>query len=485
MAQTNPNLNVFSCDAGTFSIADAINGQTPLVMYDALKQAALLPSLRANSDGMASIIMPYAEKTPEALFSQMQAAWGSENRVVKANEFYWLEYDSYDSLSFVVDKSTSSVPAGGAAVTVNINALSKSQNGSYVKPLATYYAWIKECNRQQVIITTVTGSTSVTLTPINGEILNLTQYSRYTIIIDPLRRYSRDTTTDIPTEGMVLNPPTMYKSYVQQYEKGFNIKNDEIVNYVYDRDFKVIKGLNTRGEAVEYFYIPAVNGQVEAYFSDNKNLNTLFGVRDLSNEIGFDGMIPTVERYGMFNSGYDIFTNVSLKQILFGMIKTLRRINGCTEYMLAHDFNFGMDWTDSIGELIKASGQSHVYELFGGGGTGVRDFTYYEFKNWTSFGYKFQPYMIDAFDHRRYANILEYFAVLFPLTKFKDNQGQTVPWLTYVNIAGAEPGAVDNVWTDDARKRGTRYLRVFAQTIWGLELHRPTAGGIMRRTPTN
>ena len=213
---SQPNLNVFSCDAGTFSIDAAIAGQTPLVMYDALKQAALLPAIReARSGGGAMVIMPYDEKTPEALFSQMQAAFGSENRTVKANEFFWLEYDAYDTLTFVVDKSANSIPAGGNPVTVSINALSKSQNGNYTKPLANYYAWIKENNRQQVIISAVSGTNTVTLQPINGEVLDLTQYSRYTIIIDPLRRYTRNDDNDIPVEGMVLNPPTMYKSYVQ------------------------------------------------------------------------------------------------------------------------------------------------------------------------------------------------------------------------------------------------------------------------------
>lgn len=479
MAQ--PNLNVFQCDAGTFSISDAIAGQTPLVMYDALKQAALLPAIRANSDGMASIIMPYAEKTPEALFSQMQAAWGADNRVAKAREFYWLEYDAYDTLSFVVDKSTDAVPAGGSTVTVNINALSKSQNGSYVKPLANYYAWVKENNRQRVIISTVTGTTSVTLTPINGEVLNLTQYSRYTIIIDPLRHYTLGDTNDITTEGMVLNPPVMYKSYIQTYEKAFALNQDEINNYVYDREFKVIKGLDTQGNSVEYFYIPTLQSTLEAYLSDNKNLNTLFNQRDLVNGKDFDGLVPTAEKYGMFNTGYDIFTNVSLKAILFNMIKTLRRINGCNDYMLSHDFSFGMDWTENIGELIKAANQSYRYELFGTGGTGVRDFSYYEFKNFEAFGYKFTPYMLDVFDHRRYANILEYFAIMMPLTKFRDQYGNTVPYVTYVNIEGAEPGKVNNIWIDDARKRLGRNLRVATQTVWGYECHRPTAMGIMRR----
>jgi hypothetical protein len=231
----------------------------------------------------------------------MQAAWGAENRTVKSNQFYWLEYDAYDTLSFVVDKSVAAVPAGGVAVAVNFNALSKSQNGNYVKPIAGYYGWVKENNRQQVIISTVTGSTSVTLTPINGEVLNLTQYSRYTIIIDPLRRYTTGDTNAITKEGMVLNPPTMYKSYVQKYEKGFSINQDEIDNYIYDRDFKVIKGLNTRGEAVEYFYLPAINSQIEAFLTDNKVLNTLFGVRDFGNSKDFDGIVPSAEKYGMFN----------------------------------------------------------------------------------------------------------------------------------------------------------------------------------------
>jgi hypothetical protein len=107
-----PNLNVFSCDAGTFSITDAIAGQTPLVMYDSLKQAALLPAIRqVRSGGQAQVIMPYDEKTPEALFSQMQACFGSENRTVPAREFYWLEYDSYDTLTFVIDQVAGAVQA--------------------------------------------------------------------------------------------------------------------------------------------------------------------------------------------------------------------------------------------------------------------------------------------------------------------------------------------------------------------------------------
>lgn len=480
------NLNVFSCDAGTFSIDEVIQGQTPLVMYDSLKQAALLPAIRqVRSGGSAQVIMPYDEKTPEALFSQMQAAWGSENRTVPAREFYWLEYDSYDTLTFVVNNTGGSAPPAGQSVVATIDYLSRSVQGNYTKPIQGYYAWIKENNRQQVIISTVNkGADQVTLTPINGEILDLTKYGRYTIIIDPLRRYTLGDPNPIQKEGLVLNPPTMYKAFAQKFEKRFSVNQDEIDNYVYDRDFRVIKGLNTKGDVVEFFYIPALNGQCEAFIRDNKNLNTLFGRRDFGNSIGFDGVIPTAEQYGMFNAGYDIFTNVSLKQILWGMIKTLRRVNGCNSYMLAHDFNFWMDWSESIGEMITASKQSYRYALFGDGGTGSRDFSYFSFSKFDAFGYEFVPYMLDVFDHRRYGNILEYFALLLPNAKFKDQKGDTVPFITYCYVEGAEPAKVDNIWSYDFRKQFDRTLDIGLQTTWGMEIHAPTRLGILKKTST-
>lgn len=478
------NLNVFQCDAGNFSIDQAIAGQTPLVMYDSLKQAAFLPAIRQLRSGSgAQVIMPYDERSPEALFSQMMAAFGSENRTVPANQFYWLEYDSYDTLTFVVDSSTTGAP--GASVNATIDPLSSSQVGNYTKPIAGYYAYIKENNRQKVLISSVNKTTNVvSFTPINGEAINFSNYSRYTIIIDPLRHYTMLDTNNIATEGLILNPPTMYKAYAQKFEKGFFINQDEIDNYVYERDFKVIKGLNTRGEAVDYFYLPAVNGQCEAFIKDNMNLNTLFGQRDYTNAKGMDGIVPTATTYGMFNAGYDIFSSVSLKQILFGMIKTLRRVNGCNEYMLVHDFGFWMDWSESIGQMIAASGQNYVYELFGPGGTGARDFTYYNFKAFEAFGYKFTPYQIDILDHRRYGNILEYFALLMPLAKFKDQQGNTIPFLTYCYLEGAEPAKVDNIWSFDFRKQGGRTLNVYVSTTWGMEIHRPTALGLLTKQST-
>ncbi|MGL4630039.1 MAG: hypothetical protein ACRCVT_02440, partial [Leadbetterella sp.] len=241
----------------------------------------------------------------------------------------------------------------------------------------------------------------------------------------------------------------------------------------------------TRGKAVDMFYIPTMNGTIEAYMTDNQSMNMLFGQRDYSNQKGFDGMIPTAERYGMFNTGYDIFNGVSLKQILWGMMKTLRRINGCNDYMLCHDFNFWMDWSENIADMIKASSQSYRYELFGEGGAGSRDFSYYDFKTFEAFGYKFTPYMVDIFDNRRYGNIMEYFAIMKPMAKFRDQQGNTVPFVTCTNLMGAEPAKVKGIWMDDVRDRGGRLVNVFGQTTYGYEFHRPTALGTIRKTSTS
>jgi hypothetical protein len=93
--------------------------------------------------------------------------------------------------------------------------------------------------------------------------------------------------------------------------------------------------------------------------------------------------------------------------------------------------------------------------------------------------------MMDTFDHRRYANILEYFALMMPLTKFKDQYGNTVPFVTYVSLEGAEPAMQNNIWVDDARKRGLRTYDVYCVTTWGYECHRPTAMGILKRTSSN
>lgn len=90
--------------------------------------------------------------------------------------------------------------------------------------------------------------------------------------------------------------------------------------------------------------------------------------------------------------------------------------------------------------------------------------------------------MLDVFDHRRYGNILEYFALMMPLCKFRDQNGDMVPFLTYCYLMGAEPAKVDNMWQFDFRKQGGRTLNFYLSTTYGMEIHAPTRLGILKKT---
>jgi hypothetical protein len=473
-------LNNFASSTSTFHITDPIKGQQALALYDPLKQMVYRPELRAGAGGKPAIVLPYAETSLWGLMSQLQALFGADKKTVNAREFYWAEYDSWETLAFTVNRFTGAVPAGGTAVTVNINALSNSKNGVFSKPIPGFYAFIKELDNQEVKITGVNKTLqTVTLEPINGEVLNLTQYGLYTIIMVPMKTYDLADTADIATHGMVKNPPILYKSFVQKYEDGFAVDESEIDNYVYERDWWIAKGMDATGKPIDYFYIPTLTRQAEAMITDNRNLRTLLSHRDNINGLNFDGIIPTAKKYGMFNFAYDVFLQDSFKGLLFAMIKTLRKVNGSNEYIMAHDFNFNIDWSDAIAALTKNAGQSLRYSLFGDGGEGTRDFKYYQFKDFEAFGYKFRSYMMDAFDARRYGHALEYFALLMPAKTFIDTDGNRVPIVTYVNIKGAEMAKEQRVWIDDARERGGRNLRCFIKDAWGMEIHAPTRLGMI------
>ena len=183
----------------------------------------------------------------------------------------------------------------------------------------------------------------------------------------------------------------------------------------------------------------------------------------------------------MFNRAYDPASGVSLKAHLMNMIKALRKVNGCTEYMLLHDFNYGIDWSDAIAQLVKDSGQALNYSLFGNGGEGARNFQYYQFKDFSAFNYKFRTYQIDLFDAQRYGHFLSNFAMLLPACKFKDTEGKTVPPVTYVNIGAAETAQQGRIWVDSTIERGCRTVNAFVKDSYGLEIHCASKMGVMRK----
>jgi len=481
-----PNQNQFFSEAGTFLIDDVIKGQTPLTFYDPLKQVAYQPELRRGANGKIASVLPYMDAGLEGLFAQLQAKLGSDKKTVKARKFYWAEYDQFQTFSFAVAKSGAAVPAGGIGVTVSISRASLSQNGSFAKPLAGFRAMVKENNQQVVDITNVielpTGGFNVSLTPINNEVLDLTRRGQYTIVMASMRNYDlTDTPADIVGNGMVKNPPALYGSYVQKYEYRIDVDESEIDNYVYDKDIMIAKGLDHMGKEIEYFYIPQLSREIEGNIVQNRTWRTLFNQRDNINDQDFDGLIPTMRKYGLFNYAYDSFLGGSLKSLLFSMIKSLRKINGSNDYFMIHDFNFGIDWGEAMRELVRNSDQNYTYRLFGEGGTGMRDFEYFQFGNFKFNNYNFLSYQMDVFDSYRYGRPLEYFAALMPARAYTDTDGNRVPILNYVNIQGAEAAAERRVWSYDFRQQGKRIVSVFAKDSFGIEIHKPTQLGMISR----
>lgn len=469
----------FTCSAGTFSIDECLSGQSPLTFYDPLAQIALKPDLRKDT------VLCYKDTSIEGLFSQLQAALGADNRTVKTNPFYWTEYCQEAQLTVGVKKAAAASTPGGTVV-LTLMPGSHSVNGKFAGVRPGYRAYIREKQGQAVDIEavnrSVTGAFTITVRGINNEVVDLTQLDQYTLLIDPLRMYIKNDPNCIVSEGMLLNPPYLRKAFVQKFEKSYCVKEDELDGYAYEVEFHVVKGINPKtGKAVDMFCPTVLMDKLMVDWTDSRLINTLFGQRDDTKQLGFDGVVPTARKSGMYNRFYDPTSGVSLKQILFGMIRNLRKTNGCNEYMLLHDQGFKMDWSDAISQLVAANKQEMIFSLFGNGGGGNMDFSWFEFRNFEAFGYKFATYQIDSFDAWRYGNFLSNFALMMPACKFRDTNGNVVPAITYVRQQGCEPAKQRNAWSYDFREQGCREFKVFLKDEFGLEIHCPSKLGILER----
>lgn len=461
----------FECGGNTYGIDECINGQTPLTFYDPLAQIALRPDMRNGT------IMCFWESGIEGLFQQLMQLLRADKRMVKTNPYYWTEYCNDEVITTTVLKSSAAVPAAGVAVTVTIVPGSHGATGKFSRPRAGYRGYIKELKGQGVNITavnkTVTGAHTMTLQPINGEVLDLTGFPQFTILVDTLKMYTKGDTQCITGGGLVQNPPLLRKGYVQKFEDKICLHEDEIDGYAYDVEFTVLKGLNPlTGKPVDMWSLPQISDQMLTKVIDSRNVNTLFGLRDDIQQKGIDGIVPIARKQGMFDAGYDTNAGYSFKNILLNMLRKLRKTKGCTDYIIAHDFGFEIDWTEGMAALIKESGQNLIYSLFGPGGVGDgRNLQYYGFKDFSAFGYKFRTFRIDAFDDMRYGSFLSNFAMLIPACPFKDTNGNVVPPVTYTNISGSEPAKQQRIWVDDTRERGCRTVDTYVKDAYGVEYH--------------
>lgn len=467
----------FQIQNQTYTIDQAIEGQSPLTMYDSLAQIALRPDLRLGT------IMTYQKQNFAGMLSQLMALMGMENRTVKTNPYYWTEYCQEETITVKI-KKVAGAAANQKVATLDTNSM--STNGNFSRPRAGYRAWIKELKHQTVNLTatnkTVSGAHTVTLEGINGETIDLSKMDSYTLIIDTLRIYKKGDDNPITTHGLLSNPPALRKGFVQKFEDGIAIKEDEIDGYAYDVEFHVVKGINpTTGKPVDMWTIPEVMSRLQEKYTDHININTLLNQRDDVKQEGFDGLIPDARTQGSFSGGYDPTSSISFRQILFSMIRRIRKTNGVTDYIMAHDFGFGMDWTEGFEQLVNATKQNHIYSLFGSGGEGVRNFNWFEFKDFSAFNHHFRAIQIDLFDAIRYGAMLPNFTILIPAASFSDTEGKKVPPICYTNIVGQEPAKQRNMWSDDTRVRGERKVNFFIKHSWGMENYAASKMGILEK----
>lgn len=470
----------FKTALGEFGVDEVMNGQSQLTYYDPLSQVLLEKDLRMDT------ILQYNQTGLEGLLSQLQGLLGADNRKVKSNPFYWTEFNEATNITTTILKSGSSVGAGGAPVSgLAIDSTSMSRNGKFSVPRSGFRAMIKELKMQNVTITSVTkspiGGHTLQLTPINNEVLDLTQLDYYTLIVDTLRIYKKGDSNPMVGGSFVTDPPTLHKGWVQKFEKAYTIHEDEFDGYAYGTNFRLYKAYMQDGTKVDNWGLPELQKKILDDWMDNRNLNTMFMQRDDVAGEGFDGFIPTADKLGAFSRYYDPASGWSLKSMIFNWIRQLRLRNGPTQYMIAHDFSFGLDWSDAIGELVSKAKADTVYKLFGDGGSGKRDFEWYEFGDFSAHNYQFRTYNVDAFDTPRYANPLTDFAFLIPSAKYMDTAGKVVPPATYVNIGAAEDAKQKKIWSFNFTEQGGRYLQVMCKDAWGLEIHCAKQLGSLRK----
>lgn len=469
----------FRTSLGEFGVDEVMMGQSQFAYYDPLSQVLLEKDLRLDT------ILQYNTTGIEGLMAQLQGIWGADSRMVKSNPYYWTEFNEETTIITTIDQFVGSVGAGGAPVTTTIDKTSMSVNGKFSVPRAGFRGMIKELNMQNVNITAVTkspiGGHTIQLTPINNEVLDLTLLPYYTLLVDTLRIYQKGDSNPMVGGSFVTEPPTLHKGWVQKFEKAYTIHEDELDGYAYGTNFRIYKAIMANGTKVDNWGLPEINQKILEDWIDNRNINTMFMQRDDVLQQGFDGFIPTADQQGAFSRYYDPGSGWSLKSMIFNWIRQLKLRNGPTQYMIAHDFGFGMDWTDAVGELVSKTTVDKMYSLFGPGGTGARDFTWFEFEKFSAFKYDFSTYQVDAFDARRYGNMLQDFATLIPSAKYKDTAGKIVPPATYTNIGAKQAAYQKKIWSYNFTDQGGRFLQVMCKDSWGLEIHCAKQLGNLRR----
>lgn len=464
-----------------YTIDECLAGQRYKAMYDPLRAMTMRPDLRKGT------INTFSSSSIEGLFSQIQYITGNEKRRVKTREYYTMESTNEGGMTVVVAKNPT-VPAAGANVTLTIDTASHSSSGTLSLPSAGYHVYVNGSPTRKLYITSVNkasnGAHTITLTPLNGEVADFSLKDRYTLTVSRMKTKVAGDTACFTGNNFVPSPPTLRKHYVQKYVQTYCLQEDELNNYVYTQHAMEVDMVDGFGQKWSEWSEPKYTQMLMKDIQTNRIMETLFGIRDNINEIGFDGLIPTAEKNSFLNQVYDPAQGASFYQLFMNMVRRIRGIRGCNEYLLAHDFKFGLDWNTGITELVKGFTGSNHYSLLGPGKAGARDLEMPTFDNFKiNNTFTFRRYQIDMFDDPKFGgNLKENFALMMPLCKFKDTNGKDVPIVTYTGIEGSEQGPDMQIFTVDKRRTmNCPEIDFVAKDLFGLEIHGAGQLAVMQR----
>lgn len=464
---------------GDFTIEQAMCGNRYDGMYDPLRAMTVRPDLRKDA------IMNYSSSSIEGLFSQIGYLLGNDKRRTTTREFYTQEISEEGGLSFVVRKSLAAVPAAGANVTLTIDAASHSATGTMSLPSAGFMVYLNgNAGKSFNVISvnpSVSGAHTITLQPLNGTVADFTTKDRYTLTSSRMKRIGVCTDDCITGNNFVMSPPVLRKHYVQKYERGYAVKEDEFNNYAYTEHAHEVTFTDSYGkvrtEWAEGLYTDRLMNDIKT----NRVLETLFAERDDVNKLGFNGVLTTASKNSFLNQVYDTAQGATFSQIFMNLIRRIRNSRGSNEYLLCHDFHFGLDWDAGLTELARSFTGTNQYSILGPGATGERDMIWPEFGFFKYNNYKFGKYQIDMFDDPKFGgNMRENYAFMLPMARYKDTAGKTVAPVTYVTMQGAEVGPDMQIYTVDKRKTmACREVLFVGKDTFGLEIHCADKLGLM------
>lgn len=419
-----------------------------------------------------------------------QITGGAGYRMVSTRRFLSQEISSNKNPYRFVTEAAGGAGAAGAPVTVVVKS-PYSAAGNYTVPVAGHSAVANVLGKPTVVyISSVTTTTpnayEVVLQPINGEALDLTG-GEYTWQYNTRIQYTQSCSSTIQTEEFLHNAPMVVEGYIQKYEKGNHICEDDLDSYGYDFVPKQASYFDplTAKEVNTFCLAESAMKQVrdEMIYGDIHDF--LFAERDNVSGRSFDGVFATARKRGKFNMPINTTNKDSVIASLKVIAKTYLR-EGIKDIILWCD----QDMMINLNKILAEIPGYNNFHAKVWGVTGDRKIDWYDFSginNFLGLGFNIQLKELDGWEMLSYTDVMSNFALIQPMTWFMDSMGRRVPPMEIVKLdscsglqyatQNGDNGA--SLWYDDARQRGERKLKIYAKNSFGLEIHGAQFLGIL------